>query len=478
MSKGASVTRAVARIESSGYEFHWFRPFTRGRPSSSVGSASIVTVPHKEDNKKESLYLLTAYHVVCDGERIWATFGEVSRRRFETFVVGVCPDIDVALLRVDNVPDEHRRQLSALEWGDSDELRANQQVLAAGFPHGQNSVKMARGIVSGMEQGNVQIDASVNAGNSGGPLLDAATNRLVGVVTSSERNAQAMNYATPITQVRVRLHRLLNGGMDALPSFNIRTSLATPALLASLGASQDGSYVRFVHRDTPLYAEGGLRKGDVLLALKTTENGWMRVGVDGDIQVPWWSSPVTLNTLQRRLRIGDRVSIRYWSTEQRKVVERDVVLSKSDAMIVREYDARYEKPDHEVFGGAVVMQLTVNHMSNRGGSDRGANWIERFAYLKQHIERRTRPMLVVTHVLQSSSLTASTSNLGPGDVITHVNERPVQTLQEYRDAIGKDDKESKKQKYIVWTTEDGMKTAIEHAVARSEYDAWLAQINK
>lgn len=513
-----TVIRAVARIESSGFAFQWFRPFARGRPVSSVGSASIIDIPapllaefnvptaagaaaaagrstatSKGAEAEGIVHLLTAYHCVVDGERIWTTFGSVSRQRYETQVVGVCPDIDVALLRVTGVPHDERKELRALRFGDSDALRPNQTVFVAGFPHGQQSVKMARGIISGREQGNVQFDASVNHGNSGGPLLDGGgggdgrgQSAIIGVVTSTEMNAQSMNYATPIDQVVVRLRRLLRGGMDTLPSFNMRTSFATPALLRELQSPHDGSYVRFVQRGTPLYDEGGLRQGDVLVALAlrsapgkekkyTKEEEWMRVGVDGDVQVPWWNAPVTLNNIQQRLRLGDKIALRYWSTSAKKLVERSVTLSVGDALSVREYDARYETPEYEAFGGAVVMQLTVNHIMKSDMLHDGANWIERFAYLKQQIEKRIDPILVVTHVIPSSSLTASSTTLGAADVITHVNGQRVRSLAEYRDAVHRGERSGKK--YLVWQTEDGMATAIEYAVARAEYDEWMEKEN-
>ncbi len=494
------VNRSVARVESAGNAFNWYRPFESGKPIANVGSATIVRIPQslldaankevveeriegekeveeqKKDEKKtappftsKTVFLLTAYHVVAEGKRIWSTFGAVTRQRYKTRVVCVIPEIDIALLRVDSVLDVERKQLGHIDWGNSDLLVQNQTVFAAGFPHGQHSVKLARGIISGREQGSIQFDATVNAGNSGGPLLDSKT-RIVGVVASSERNAQAMNYATPIDQVVFRLSRIVTrrgnspfGTMESLPSFNMRTSLATSALLKQIGSPRDGAYVRFVQKHTPLYEEGGLRKGDVLLAIRTDKDGWMQVGVDGDVSAPFWSSPITLNTIQRRLSIGDKVGIRYWSTVERKVVEKEVLLSESDAMVLREYDSRYERPDYELFGGAVVMQLAVNHMTRSGTAEPGSNWVERFAYLKQQIEKRTEPMLVVTHILPSSSLTATLITLGPGDVVSEVSGIRVKTLAEYREALHSDPK------FIVWKTEDGMATAIDYKTAEKEF---------
>ena len=98
-------------------------------------------------------------------------------------VIGIDDETDLAVLRVEE------RGLAALPFGDSDDLRAGQMVLAFGSPLGlQNSVSL--GIVSAVARQlepespmvYVQTDASINPGNSGGPLVDAR-GRLIGINT-------------------------------------------------------------------------------------------------------------------------------------------------------------------------------------------------------------------------------------------------------------------------------------------------------
>lgn len=463
-----SVARSMARIESSGHVFQWDRPYARDQPSKGVGSASVIDVGLStvdgdaagetgEKQKSGDVYLLTAYHVVEESDRIWATFSAVSSTRFEATLVGANPEIDVALLRVSDVPNEVRDKLEHLKWGDSDRLKSNQTVIAAGFPLGKNMVKRTQGILSGMEEGNMQIDASVNPGNSGGPLLNADTGTLIGVVKSGEMWAEGMNYATPSAQIKVRLDRLLRG-WDRLPSFNIRTSMATTALLESLGSPEEGAYVRFVQKDTPLYDQGSLREGDVLVALKINGD-WMRVGLDSEVSAPWWPAPVTLTNVQRRLKLGDEIRIRYWSTDNKEMRDQAITLTQPEALVVREYQPRYESPDYEVFGGVVVMQLALNHVNEWG----------KLRYLRKKTKERTKHMLLATHIIPSSSLSAA-KTLVPGDLIKFVNGQRVKTLKEYREAL-----KNTKDGFIVWESEDGMRTAIEKDVAEKEYKEWLQE---
>lgn len=475
---------AVARIEVSGEAYDWYRPFAHGESFQSFGSAGLISLLAADESKKAQttekvLHLLTAYHVVHNAEGIWATFANVSGQSFPAEVVGACPEIDVALLCVKDVPLAIRSQLKPFELGDSDTLQPQQPVVAAGFPRAQNTVKTVQGVVSGRQNGRIQVDASVNQGNSGGPLLDTASGLLVGIVTSGERDAVGMNYATPIKQVQVRMEGLQRG-FEPLPSFNMLTSMATPTLLRSVGLdnndnnTQIGSFIRYVHPESHCY-KSGMRSGDILLALHTADNQKLPVGLDNGVTVPWWPSPVTLDTLRSRLRVGDTISLEYWSSAQQKTVLHKATL-ESERFVMREYYERYEEPDYEAYGGLVVMQLALNHLRGNGnGSNRGNVWAEMFAYLQQQTEQRAKPILVLTNVLPSSSLRSLLhKSIAPADIIVAVNDINVQSLEQYRAALKKPIVVNGVA-YIVWQTRDGMKTVLEKTVADREHKKWLEE---
>ena len=137
-------------------------------------------------------YIVTNAHVVRGASRIRVEIPTVRTgqsllarrsRVVPARVIGIDDETDIAVLRVEE------RGLAALPFGDSDDLRAGQMVLAFGSPLGlQNSVSL--GIVSSVARQlepespmvYIQTDASINPGNSGGPLVDAR-GRLIGINT-------------------------------------------------------------------------------------------------------------------------------------------------------------------------------------------------------------------------------------------------------------------------------------------------------
>lgn len=135
----------------------------------------------------EDGYIITNFHVVDNARAIEVSLPD--KRSFEARIVATDPATDLALLKVDS-----KRPLPYLEFGNSDSLRVGEWVLAIGNPFNLETTVTA-GIVSATarnintQSGKVsiesliQIDAAVNSGNSGGPLIDL-DGRLVGINTA------------------------------------------------------------------------------------------------------------------------------------------------------------------------------------------------------------------------------------------------------------------------------------------------------
>ena len=110
----------------------------------------------------------------------------------------------------------------AAGWGDSDQLRVGDVVLAVGNPFGVGQT-VTMGIVSALGRGGfginnyenfIQTDAAINLGNSGGPLVDAE-GRLVGINTwiiSGSGGSQGLGFAVPINMARYAMERLISDG--------------------------------------------------------------------------------------------------------------------------------------------------------------------------------------------------------------------------------------------------------------------------
>jgi S1-C subfamily serine protease len=175
----------------------------RGRAG--VGSGFVVTPDG---------YLLTNHHVAEAGRQITVTFDDGSQQAADK--VGEDPETDLALLRA-----RSSSTLPHLELGDSQALRVGQVVVAIGNPHGLGQT-VTTGVISALGRSLrarsgrlidnvVQTDASLNPGNSGGPLLDTRA-RVIGVNTAIIAGANSLCFAIPSATARWVLAQLLRHG--------------------------------------------------------------------------------------------------------------------------------------------------------------------------------------------------------------------------------------------------------------------------
>ncbi|MDA2934148.1 trypsin-like peptidase domain-containing protein [Acidobacteria bacterium AH-259-D05] len=192
-------------------------------------------------------------------------------------IVGKDEQTDLAVLKVDE------ERLPYLDFGDSDELRQGQFVLAFGSPLGlENSVTMgvissvARQLQSDDPMIYVQTDAPINPGSSGGPLVNTQ-GRIVGMNTlifSQSGGNEGIGFAVPSNIVRHVYQEIITHGRVRRGHIGINAQTITPILAAGLGLPQDwGVVVADVYPMGPAEA-AGLRIGDVIFTLdgKVMEN--------------------------------------------------------------------------------------------------------------------------------------------------------------------------------------------------------------
>lgn len=223
-------------------------------------------------------YLVTNFHVVSNADSVEVTLSD--RSRWPAKVVGIEPDKDLAVLKVEAPPD----RLLPITLGTSQDLQVGQKVLAIGNPFGLDHT-LTTGVISGLGReiesltrrpifGAIQTDAAINPGNSGGPLLDSA-GRLIGINTAiySPSGAYAgIGFAVPVDTVTRLIPQLIKDGRAKRPGLGI--SMADDSLVRSLGKS--GVLVLSVSPTAPAAGIlhpttrdpfGRLNLGDLIVAL-------------------------------------------------------------------------------------------------------------------------------------------------------------------------------------------------------------------
>jgi S1-C subfamily serine protease len=254
-------------------------------------------------------YVVTNAHVADAGEHITATLDDGSEHDAQK--VGGDVDTDVALLRVGS-----ESALQHLELGDSKSLRVGQVVIAIGNPQGLAQT-VTTGVVSALGrnlrarngrciEGVIQTDASLNPGNSGGPLLDTRA-RVVGVNTAIVPGAQSLCFAVPADTVRWVVSELLRHGHVRRAWLGIAAQTVTVPRRTVLqhGLATAGA----VEVDEVLYGgpaqRAGLRPGDRIVAVD-------RMPIQ-DVD--------SLHRLLGRDRIGRRVAVDLLRGPQRMAVD-------------------------------------------------------------------------------------------------------------------------------------------------------------
>src|SRR6266571_5010915 len=174
--------------------------------------------------------IVTNNHVVEGASRITVNLSDGSQ--VPAKLIGVDPDSDVAVLRVD------AKGLLAAPIGTSSDLMIGETVVAVGNPFGLSGT-VTTGVVSALgrsvpskEQGRtftdfIQTDASINPGNSGGPLLNIE-GRVIGINTMIYANAQGIGFAIPVDRAKKVIQDLLRYGQVHSAWIGAVTATITP----------------------------------------------------------------------------------------------------------------------------------------------------------------------------------------------------------------------------------------------------------
>lgn len=158
--------------------------------------------------------ILTNHHVIMQSEAIFVRFSGESRE-YRAELVGDDPSTDLALIRIDPAG----RRLPVLEFADSDKLEVGAWAVAVGNPFGNLESSLTVGVVSAKGRNDlviggltpryqdfIQTDASINSGNSGGPLVNVR-GQVIGVNTAVNQRGQGIGFAVPSNMVwRVYRH--------------------------------------------------------------------------------------------------------------------------------------------------------------------------------------------------------------------------------------------------------------------------------
>lgn len=392
--RNVNVTRV---IPADPFGFFGYRRNERYKQPG-LGSGVIVT---------EQGHVVTNHHVVAgvDEIRVTAHDGAV----YAADWVGSDPNVDVAVLKLKAPEGSTLPKFRPLGFGDSDQVRVGEMVLAVGNPFGLNET-VTRGIISAKQRelsdGSneyFQVDAVINPGNSGGPLVNVR-GEIVGInvaIYTGQADVkvwQGIGLAIPANEVKevfeaIVLGRPLIRGYVGLELENISRNYAIALGLSSL----DGALITDVVKGSPAEA-AGLKPADVIVKLDGKE---MR------------SAEETLQRI-RSMKSGQKSVVTI--IRKGKLMETEVAaISKSDTNTLR------LKADIAATGQSISDALGIE-VSNLSEQQRTALGVG------------TAAAVLVREVKPGSQ--AEQKGFRTGDLIHRINQDPVTDTKTFFDLLG------------------------------------------
>lgn len=379
----------------------------------SLGSGVIVT---------SDGYIITNNHVVAEADEINVTLSTFEE--YEATIIGRDPKSDVALIKI-----KPKKDLPFVKFGNSDDLRVGEWVLAIGNPFGLQKTVTA-GIVSAKGRsinnesyGNfIQTDASINPGNSGGPLFNLK-GEMVGVNTaifSRTGGNIGIGFAIPVNMAKNVFAQLKEHGKVTRGWLGVMIQQVTAELAENFNLDRPiGALVGQVIPDSPA-EKAGLKAGDVITTYEGQEVSQMSM-------LPAMVANTSVGTKAKveLIRDGKKMKI---TVEIGKLEEEEDVVAGAETGTSKEL-------------GMTVQELTPKLAESLG------------------IEETQG--VIVTDV--DHDMAAAAAGIARGDIILEINREKISDIAQYKKALkAAEDKKSillliqrdQNTRFVVIETED------------------------
>ncbi|MEE9516274.1 MAG: DegQ family serine endoprotease [Candidatus Adiutricales bacterium] len=376
------------------------QPQPRERKARSLGSGFII------DSKG---YIITNNHVIENAEEITVRLANESVYQAE--IIGRDPTTDLALIKINAKND-----LPFVRLGDSEKVRVGDWVVAIGNPFGLDHTVTA-GIISakgrvigaGPYDDFLQTDASINHGNSGGPLLNLK-GEVIGINTMISAVGQGIGFAIPVDMAKGVVTQLKEKGKVTRAWLGVMFQEVTPELAKSFGLkNRSGALIADVLPDGPA-KKAGIKRGDIIVVFNGKE-----LKHHSDLPALVAQAPVGSVAEVKIIRKGKEKTISV------KLGERD-----------EEQIAAVFEPSKEEKLGIRVQELTPE--------------------LAQRLRIDPKSGVIIAEVDQDGP--AAEAGLRPGDIILEIDQKQVTDLQVYQDAIS----EAQKDNVILFLVKRGQAT--------------------
>ncbi len=364
------------------------------RKSSALGSGFIID---------EKGIVVTNNHVIQDAEDIIVRVN--GDQEFKAKVIGADPLSDIAVLQL-----ETKEKFIPVQFGDSDKARIGDWVIAIGNPFGLGGT-VTSGIISARNRSiglsryedYIQTDASINSGNSGGPLFDM-NGDVIGINTAilGRNGSIGIGFSIPSNSAKLVIDQLIEFGETKRGWLGVRIQDVTQEIADVEKLDEPrGALVASVAENSPS-EKAGIKAGDIILEFNGVRINQMK----------------ELPAIVAKTKVGKKVEVKVWRNQ--KEITKNVLLGRletSEDFKVSEKKKPIQKQTSEIES----LKITVRLLNN------------------EDIKARKLPNqikgLVVTKIENDSPLKNTT--LAVNDIITEAQKKKIRSINDLKQVAKK-----------------------------------------
>ena len=358
--------------------------------------------------------VVTNNHVIHGAEDILVSVNGV--KEYKAKVIGKDPYMDLAVLQI-----ESNDKFQPVSFGDSDKARIGDWVIAIGNPFGFGGT-VTTGIISSRNRDIgltryddfIQTDASINQGNSGGPLFDL-NGKVIGINTAiiapGQSGSIGIGFAIPSNPASNVINQLIEFGETKRGWLGVRIQEVTKEIaeLEKL-KKPEGALVASVSENSPA-DKGGIKAGDIILEFDGKKVDTMR----------------TLPKLVAQTKVGKRVVVKVWRSQ--RLISKNVLLGRLESS--KEFKSEnVDEPDTSKYVFIENLKISVRDLNKDD-------------ILKRKLPKNTKGV-VVTEINQDSPLMFVSVN----DVIVELQKKKIINSNQFSKLVNEIIKKEEKTLYL------------------------------
>jgi serine protease Do len=401
-----SIYNSIIRILANNQDYDYLNPPNIKIESQSIGTGFFIS----------PTLIITCCHVVENGNTLFFTMPLLSNKKYKLEIIALAPDLDLALVNSIEYTSEDYLQLV-----NSDLVQLQDSIIVVGYPLGQDKIKATRGIISGIQFGNIQTDSAINSGNSGGPLLDSKNN-VIGIVSSKVSNAAGVGYAIPTKLLNifdtVDKSKKIYYSCDFLANFSNTSEHRINMINKNLKDKTiiSGYTISFISKYSPLNTIK-VEPGDLIIEFND-----ILLNNFGELNLKL-AAKYELTDYIERLNTDKNYNIKFYSFSQNKIIDTQLKFKNENLMGIKKLIPILDKLDYININGLILSQLTINLIRKYTKIKKNLNYVDYFT-----------PKLIVANILPDSDFILN-ENIKQGDIITKINNINVFTINDVKELL-------------------------------------------